>query len=284
MSSVPDRSESRAGRFPAQSRTPSVTQECKGKGCGCRDALKNVCRAMKKYARTYSCTFPELSQEDISSCSEKILEGVQLVLCDPPYNYRRENNLPNSTHDNLSKSDMNDCVREISQMLREGGHAFVFCSALQFKLWYDAFALCTIVVSSDDEDEQDEEESNQGDEEGRSGAEDPLEVNLPAERLRIFSLEPSPVLMNSIPGHYYTNAAITSTAFRRVSEMAVHVTKKGLNSKDAFALVNYDNFKFVSSCHPAWTNIIDNVPRLEEGERLKHPDTPKSKFVPLRPE
>ena len=61
------------------------------------------------------------------------------MLCDPPYNYRRENNLLNSTHDNLSKSNMTDCVREISQMLREGGHAFVFCSALQFKLWYDAF-------------------------------------------------------------------------------------------------------------------------------------------------
>ena len=116
----------------------------------------------------------------------------------------------------------------------------------------------------------------------RSGTEGLGEVNLPPERLHIFSVDPSPVLMNSMPGYYYTNSAIKTTAFGRISEMAVHVTKKGLNSKDAFALVNYDHFNFVFSRHPAWINIIENVPKLEDGEMLKHADAPKSKFVPLR--
>ena len=56
-----------------------------------------------------------------------------------------------SVYATLRNNDRTDCVLDISQMLREGGRAVVFCSALKFKLWYDAFASCPDVISSDDD-------------------------------------------------------------------------------------------------------------------------------------
>lgn len=235
--------------------------------CECSAARKALENAMQPFARTYCCTFGDLvSLDDVGGDYEEIAGDVQLVLCDPPYNYRRKKNLRNSSHDLLTEEQIEECVDVIDSLLREGGHAIIFCAALQFHLWHKHFSSRTF-DSSRSSEEQDEEGNS-------SGSCEP-----------VFLVDPSPLILIDKPGHYYGNAFKKKTQLHRVSEFAIHVTKAGLIPEEAFKLVNYENHNHVSSDQPGWTNVINFVARLEKGERVRVQDPKKQgRTMALRPE
>ena len=74
------------------------------------------------------------------SYHESLTNSVHLVLCDPPYNIRREKDKENSGHDILTKADIDDAVLLFDDVLAKGGHGIVFCSAVQFHDWYESLS------------------------------------------------------------------------------------------------------------------------------------------------
>jgi len=145
--------------------------------------------------------------------------------------------------------------------MRPGGHGIIFCSALQFQLWYDAFSF----VIDNTEAPQSDSEDEFMDRDGSSESSDDRSPKCTREEDRKFMVDPAPMVFVDIPGHFYGVARIKNTSLYRSSEFAVHVVKKGLKREEAFALVDHSNFNYISSTHYPHVNVIDNIPRLDVG-------------------
>ena len=105
--------------------------------------------------RSRACTmfdveFQELTATIESRGHESLTNSVHLVLCDPPYNIRREKEKENSGHDILTKADIDDAVL-FDDVLAKDGHGIVFCSTVQFHDWYESLSTW---VLSDEENSQ----------------------------------------------------------------------------------------------------------------------------------
>ena len=234
-------------------RNEPVLQEgvCKGGNtCECVAARERLFQAMSPYVRMYNCSFTELVQEDNMASDVPSVEGqVQLVLTDPPYNHRRENGQSNSSHDVLTEDDMKETVDTVLEMNRDGGHVVIFTSPRQFRDWAVLFS---------------ELKSDEGEVE--------------------YKVDPHPLVLINSPGHYFGNVRKKTTALFPVTQWSMHCTKTGLPSQEAFDLVAYSNHGHTGSRYPGWTNVIDNVDRLQPGEALRAKALGSSTATMVRPE
>lgn len=66
---------------------------------------------------------------------------MEFVLADPLYNVLRDRNNDHAEYDVLGASGVKDMPRNMEDLLELAAHGHVFYSALQYSLWYRAFAL-----------------------------------------------------------------------------------------------------------------------------------------------
>ena len=107
--------------------------------------------------RSRACTMFDVEFQELTATiefrgHESLTNSVHFVLCDPPYNIRREKEKENSGHDILTKADIDDAVLLFYDDVAKGGHGIVFCSAVQFHDWYESLSTW---VLSDEEFSQD---------------------------------------------------------------------------------------------------------------------------------
>lgn len=171
---------------------------------------------------------------------------VQLILTDPPYNIRRDANLPQSAHDVLTESQMLRCAHLFMLLLRPGGHLLVFCSSAQHPEWV------RVLRGLRDR--------------GKRGARDGKSA---------FAVDGAPLVTIKDP-HAIATARRSSTNLTNKTEMIVHATRCGASAQEAYEMVNYRTFNRVPSRFLAHDNVIDNVRppgvsevvyRVEEGSR-----------------
>ena len=189
---------------------------------------------------------------------------MDLVLTDPPYNIRREQNRPNSSHDVLSKQDMVKFVDLVDGTLVRGGHAVVYCSFLQFHQWFKAFSSVT-------------------EEETEHDAVDP-EITKTVEK-QVFTIEQKPLTFTRARGNYTSNPAGRRLTHMSMTEIAIHVWRNGLPGQEMLDRVNYNVGQYVPSTLPGWTCTTDNIPRLTAVEKV-YSDTrgENNRRLLLRPE
>ncbi len=73
--------------------------------CECNAVRKPFLRELNPLCPLHNCSFNELLETDNANAgkSATLIDGkVQLVLTDPPYNVRRNNNRSNSAYDYIS--------------------------------------------------------------------------------------------------------------------------------------------------------------------------------------
>ena len=108
---------------------------------------------------------------------------------------------------------MREAAETMGQLLCEGGNTIIFCSPLQLHEWHGALKTAP----------------------GRG----------------TFNVDPHPLSMINRPGHYFGNVRRLTNYLFPVISWAVHATKTGLTNEGAAKLVNYTNFDYVPSRHPA---------------------------------
>ena len=227
---------------------------------------------------------------------------VQLLLTDPPYNTRRENNMTASAHDELSDRDMDRVVAEAAIMLRPGGHVLIFCSTAQVQAWIDKLRSAV--------DGDGIGRSGSGSRAGDGGANSVSggggvgggggrstsgssargalgKRKMGARRLHVgapaFHVDSAPLYVVKDP-RSFTSLRGGSTALKNKVDMVVRATRVGLGRTDEYDMVNYRNFNMVPSRFRAHENVIDNVrgPAYHEALRLAPSSGGQGKWV--RPE
>jgi len=220
-----------------------------------RARMETVESAMAPFVRTYECSFEELAEVDEAVGSTDALSGnVQLILTDPPYNIRKDMGTTNAEHDVLTSQQMGTVVDTVDALLRQGGHAIVFCSAQQFPKWERYFARHSTAVGRDD------------------------------ESTPTFAVDRVPIVFAKSPSFFTTNPARKTCTLASSTEFAVHVKKNGLPFKEELAMVNYVNFNYVASNYPGFKNVVNNVNRLLPGEQVRVPKVGSDATCALRPE
>lgn len=61
-----------------------------------------------------------------------LTENVSVVLADPPYNTRSSRSQPNSGQDVISKEDIGDAMKLMSEVMAPGERGHTFCLSLMF--------------------------------------------------------------------------------------------------------------------------------------------------------
>ena len=106
--------------------------------CTCPEAVeaeKVIMKAMSGQIRLHYCPFQRFNEaEDFAEIGQTLSGEVQLVLTDPPFNYRRERGEDNAWYDALSSDDMEQVGDLMADLLRPGGHGVIFTSPLQFSM------------------------------------------------------------------------------------------------------------------------------------------------------
>ena len=212
----------------------------------------------------YNTPFDETAEAHSGGCGEELKGKVQLVMTDPPWNYRRERKLDNSEHDVLSDEDMKRVVDAIIEVLAPGGHVIIFCSAYQFRRWVQLFSSKRVKVIDYDEDDPDKE--------------------VIVEK-KPFEVERNPLYFQRAPGFYQATPSARRLTHLSTTEQAIHVWRTGCSAADNFSRVNYERGGFVPSRHKGYTDCIDNIPRLTPQEKV-YTDEVNSNDRPkmLRPE
>lgn len=154
---------------------------------------------------------------------------VQLILTDPPYNIRRDANLPQSAHDILTESQMLRCANLFMLLLRPGGHLLVFCSSAQHPEWVRVLRGLR-------------DRAKRGARDGTSA----------------FAVDGAALVTIKDP-HAIATARRSSTNLTNKTEMVVHATRCGASAQEAYEMVNYRTFNRVPSHFLAHDNVIDNV-------------------------
>ena len=215
------------------------TGECQ-EGCPCEKAREEVEGYMQNFVRLHNCCFSELIDADGQSRPDTALDvegNVQLVLMDPPFNIRRELGRRDSTYDSLHVDEMFDVAATVARLLRPGGHVFIMCSAVQFAQWVVCFRELT-------------KENERG------------------QMVPLFNVDEHDYVMVNAPGHYTNFAARRSTSFVSFHAKGFHAVRIGAGREEVNSMVRYSGFGFVPSRFPGYVNVIDNVERVQAGERL----------------
>lgn len=140
----------------------------------------------------------------------------------------------------------------LCHLLRPGGHAIIFCTAQQFPEWETLFNQHMTELDSDG--------------------------TLPKKRRKTFSVDKVPIVMAKHPSGRNGFPGRCSCTLRCDVEFVLHLKKNGLSFQEESKMVNYENFNYVSSTFPAFSNIMDNVKGLLSGEqvRIKIPENPRT--------
>lgn len=188
------------------------------------------------HASIVHASFDKLFDTVSVRCDTRVREGsVQLLLTDPPYNVRRG---PNAAHDNFS--DYNGLAELAKKYLRPGGHAVIFCSALQFSEWVSAF----------------ETLNDKGD----------------ATEFRITKV---PLVFTVVGDTFQFNPAKKALVHINAVDYAFHcVRSPQLVKGDAFKMVQWRSHGHVHSSFPPNSNVMNNVPRVSHAERVPRTNTP----------
>lgn len=213
--------------------------------CTCPDAISaedEILKEMSHSFRAHCCRFDGFNEaEDFCAGGVPVGGRVQLVLTDPPFNYRRERREDDSWYDSISADEMEEVGVLMSELLRPGGHALIYTSPLQFSEWHRILAKT-----------QFEEED------GGSGT--------------AFHVDAEPLIIVRQPGHYKTNPTVKSTALAGVCDYLVHLTRVGETLEVSHGMVDYRPQGYVASRHTGWTNVIDNLERLPPNEKVMKPN------------
>lgn len=102
-------------------------------------AIGKLVNAMSPVCALYDVDFRDLVAEHVMEAGKDIFGKVDFDMADPPYNVRRERNTANSEYNVFNLQDMKDMVEHMGRRLKPGAHGDIFCSSLQFALWYKAF-------------------------------------------------------------------------------------------------------------------------------------------------
>ena len=230
-----------------------------------RRTLSQLGRVMVEHMEPY-CRVENVGFEDFSEAIE-LLEGmsikntVQLVLTDPPYNTRSERNLPNSCHDSITVEEMRRCVELFAEALRPGGHGLIFCAMLQFHHWYE-------LLSEHECEMEDVEEERQ-------------QIGQVASATRTFHVEPIAKFFLRSPGCYNSHPGMKRLSHTSMVEQCVHFWKPC--GREGFEMVDYNSKGHIPSRFPGWTNVMDNIPRMERTEVIMTTGE-NGKKTRLRPE
>ena len=110
-----------------------------------------------------TCHFKDLCGMYEEFEGHSLVDSVDLVLTDPPYNTRSDLNCANSEDDIFTNTDIANFVGVTDVTLRTGGHAIIFWSFRQFCNWYDEFFDVCYDVEDDDDDSDDKERTEEDD-------------------------------------------------------------------------------------------------------------------------
>ncbi|KAK1862704.1 hypothetical protein I4F81_005271 [Pyropia yezoensis] len=205
-----------------------------------------------------------------------IVGQVQLVLTDPPYNTRREQNAKHSEYDVMGAEDYTFSVRLFRDLVRPGGHVLIFCSFQQWSLWVDALRAC-----QDDWQDAGEHGARRGSKRSRDGG--GSAAGAPKSQSPAFIVDGVPLLVIKDPHSFSFGQTFSSVVLTSKAEIVVHATRRGLSPSEAHARVSYRGFGYVASDYAASTNIVNNVRSLPRAEVvLRNPSARSGGF--LRPE
>ena len=224
-----------------------------GEGCSCEGNRKCMESLMEQFIRIYNCSFEDLVEEDDTvkpRRSPNISGGVQLILTDPPYGVRLESGRPFAEHDVMTEDTMQKVVEVAADLLRPGGHIILFCSTDQYPVWAKKFR--------DLEVEEEEEKA--------------------------FQVDKQEMVFINSPGHYKWNGNRLMMGLQGVTEKAIHAVRTGIPKAQAIGMVRYENHDFVKTRFPAYTNVIDQIERISQGESLWYQKTRFQNQRRVRPE
>ena len=223
---------------------------------------------MAKYCWLHDVHFDDLMDTEAEVSGVNLEGKVNLILTDPPYNVRNSRNRKNSDHDVLTEDDMADCVKMFAKMLVPGGHGLLFCANLQFPLWHNL--LKNYTQEEDDESDTD------------SGKAMPHEER---RRTPKFTFGVEDIALNYIRAskHYILPPGVKRIVHASIVEHAIHFWKRGEGNNEALNSTDYQLCGYINSNHAAWTNVMDNIPKLPHHEKVFVKDA-EGKDVMLRPE
>ena len=217
--------------------TPSA--EAVGEEEGVPDHIVQLKKVMKRFCVAYNCTASRLvhrvNTDSIGMLSGNTIDGqAQLVLTDPPFNTRREKGKTNSDYDDINSAQMFRTGKDISRMLRPGGHALIFSSIKQLVGWGEAL-----------------QNAESGEQSMRT--------------------DDVPLILSRRPYVFIQNPMNKSCSLHNIHEFVVHSFKRGMGAA-AFEMVDYSLHNRDLSRHPGYVNAIDNCPKLGPGESLNFED------------
>lgn len=204
-------------------------------------------KCIEKYVKMYLSEFNGVLDDHEYIALEVIEEKVQLVLTDPPYNIRREQNKIDSDYDSMTRDDMEEVVKVIGRALRSGGHGIIFCSYQQYEKWVSLFR---------------NEKRNDGSE--------------------VFSVDPVPFHFVRDCNHFSNNPGRSTTKLLSSVEYGVHVKKNGLPYSQEMRMINYHGFNHVKSTMQGYRNVIDKIKGLVRGEQVTYFNYESKEWRPIR--
>lgn len=216
-----------------------------------------------RYVHAYNCSFDDISEsyDSLGNDNRELSSRVQLVLCDPPFNVRRERGLNNSEYDRLSFADMKRLVNRVTELVRKGGHIIIMCSREQHVIWQRLFQCATEDGYDDDPTAPEVEDTH----------DDPYNTlaelrDLPTTDL--YGITSDPLLFLNKP-HHYPHGARYSATHQNGVQYAFHAKRSGVTAAQERDMVDWRSHNYVRSTYPATKHIIDNVPRLAPGEQVR---------------
>lgn len=99
-----------------------------------KGAMELLKEAMNLVSYLYGPDVCDLKELHKAGFGEELVESVDYVLCDPPYNATCQSELEHISHDMLGRNAVEHFCALVKKLIKPGGHSHVFCSALQFAL------------------------------------------------------------------------------------------------------------------------------------------------------
>jgi len=257
---------------------PAATAEL---GPDAKQAYEVLKEGLKRYGSVHVTDLDGLIEVHGDATGEELKEKVDLLLTDPPYNFRREAQAANSAHDTLTEAEAGEIIHLAYDLLVPGGQAHVFCSIKQFvefSRWVYSYRVDeSSGESRDEESSENDEGEEQGGEEGQGGRQGggglqatrktkTMKKKKKPEDTRAFNVERVPLHYTRARGNYKSDPRIRKVTHTSFQEHALHFWKKGPSAADILRRVNYNAPQYTPSSLPGWTNVMDNIPRLPVNE------------------
>lgn len=208
-------------------------------------SMKAVRTALQQYVTILNCSYNDLVQTYEQAKGVTLMGQVQFACCDPPYNIRRHRNRPFSDYDRLHPDDMQDVVKVLDDILKDGGHGILFCTSYQFKDWYDALTLYR-------------RESDR--------ATPRSYVTRLRRKGQVFMVEEQAQVFIKKPGTF-SSRGYKSFGHTNVYEAAVHFWKPNGRVEEQDS-VFYTKQGFIDDPYPRYGNVMGNIPSVVKPEAV----------------